>query len=441
MVLGYTLIDPLVVLWGTSLAIRFLQRAPAKLIGFMPTALSLWFFVPIVTNLTLWQTVPLLLSGRMLLKSGLRLPKSIKPLIFSLMIIFVIAAGFAMFAGADKMRMIIRIVYYVGILSTLAFAYEMGRRHDTYEILLKGLVVMGLVYSVYGAYQIVAFYTGFPVRGIVYDASGEGIMAFSGGLLRINSFANEPKRLGYILFLAAMAAVFLAQIRPAQKARQLRWAAAGIFLISIMTFAISYYFAILLFSLGVLLFYTNRAMLYVFGAVAIGVGVSVLVPELGIVEAIQKSYASRTAEIDVGLSGAVVYRQEFFAIDYLSKNPISYLTGVGVGQYYSVLNSTYGNGAGYSAKGALAPINSLFIELIFDIGIIATGLIYSGLIILVFRLRRARENFFCLGLIFLVAQSLTILNFLYIALFAGVALGRLALRRERPFLNHRQAGC
>jgi hypothetical protein len=430
MVFGYTPLDPLVVLWGTLLAIWYLQKAPVKLIGFMPTALSLWFFVPIVTNLTLWQTVPLLLTGRMLLKGGLRLPKSIQPVISILMIIFAISAGFAVVAGADGTRAIIRIVYYVGILAILAFSYEMGRRPDAYEILLKGLVVMGIVYAVYGAYQIVAIYTGLPVRGIVYSASGGSVMAFEAGLLRINSFANEPKRLGFVLFLAAMACIFLARMRPARRARQLRWAAGGIFGMSIMTFAGSYFAAIGLFGLAILLLYPSRATVYFISALVIGVGVSVAVPELGILEAIQYGYERRVAEIEIGLDGSVVYRQEFFAWDYLRNNPSSSLTGVGIGQYFSVLNNTYGVGAGYNEQGGLMPLNSNFFELVFDLGMLAAVLIYGGLILLVVRLRRAGETFFCLSLLFLLAQSLTILNLLYIVLFAGMALGRLTLQRR-----------
>ena len=430
MVFGYTPLDPLVVLWGTLLAIWYLQKAPVKLIGFMPTALSLWFFVPIVTNLTLWQTVPLLLTGRMLLKGGLRLPKSIQPVISILMIIFAISAGFAVVAGADGTRAIIRIVYYVGILAILAFSYEMGRRPDAYEILLKGLVVMGIVYAVYGAYQIVAIYTGLPVRGIVYSASGGSVMAFEAGLLRINSFANEPKRLGFVLFLAAMACTFLARMRPARRARQLRWAAGGIFGMSIMTFAGSYFAAIGLFGLAILLLYPSRATVYFISALVIGVGVSVAVPELGILEAIQYGYERRVAEIEIGLDGSVVYRQEFFAWDYLRNNPSSSLTGVGIGQYFSVLNNTYGVGAGYNEQGGLMPLNSNFFELVFDLGMLAAVLIYGGLILLVVRLRRAGETFFCLSLLFLLAQSLTILNLLYIVLFAGMALGRLTLQRR-----------
>ena len=76
------------------------------------------------------------------------------------------------------------------------------------------------------------------------------------------------------------------------------------------------------------------------------------------------------------------------------------------------------------------PLNSNFLELIFDLGLIAAVLIYGGLILLVFRLRRAGETFFCLSLLFLVVQSLTILNLLYIVLFAGMALGCLTLQRR-----------
>lgn len=429
MVFGYTPLDPLVVLGGTLLAIWYLNRNAVKLLGFMPMALSLWFFVPVITNLTLWQTIPLLLTGRVLLKGKVSIPRSAQPVLMIIAICFGISAAYALAAGADGTRAIIRVVYYLGVFATLAFAYEMGRRPEAYEILLKGLVVVGIVYAAYGAYQIIAFYTGLPVRGIVYNAGGGSIMVFEGGLLRINSFANEPKRLGYILFLAAMACVFLARMRHARRARQLQWAAVGIFVVSIMTFAGSYFFAVALFGAGVLMLYPSRATVYIFGAVVVASGISILIPDLGILEAIQHGYEIRMAEIEVGLDGVVVYRQEIFAWDYLANNLFSSITGVGVGQYYSVLNEAYGVGAGYNELGGLMPLNSNFLEMIFDLGAIATVLVYGGLILLIFKLRRAGESFFCISLLFLVAQSLLILNLLFIALFAGVAMGRLALKR------------
>lgn len=434
MVFGYTPLDPLVVICGTLLTIWYLNRNAVKLIGFMPTALSLWFFVPFVTSLTLWQTVPLLLTGRILLRRGFCLPRFAQPVTIAVALSFVLSAGYALVAGADETRALIRILYYLGLFAIFSFSYEMGRKPEAYEILLKGLVVMGVVYATYGAYQLVALYTGLPMRGIVYSASSGGSIAFENGLLRINSLANEPKRLGYVLFLAALACIFLARMRVARRARQLKLAAGGIFMISILTFAGSYFSAIALFTLSAFLLYPSRAILYLFGFLIIAIGVPVVfTTDFAILDALQYAYERRMSEIELGLDGEVVYRQEFFAWDYLTNNPFSYLTGVGVGQYYSEFNKAYGVGAGYNQLGDLMPLNSNFLEMIFDLGVIAAGLIYIGLTFLIFKLRGTGETFFCLSLLFLMMQSLTILNFLQVALVAGVAMGRLTLHQKGTF--------
>ncbi len=426
MIFGYTPLDPLVVLWGTALALWYLNRNAVKLLGFMPTALSLWFFIPFVTNLSLWQTVPILLTGRVVLTGNLRFPRFAQPVVLVLALILAMSAAYALTAGSDVTRAAIRIVYYLGVFATLGFAYEVGRTHGAYEVLLKGLVAVGIVYALYGLYQVFAFYTGLPLRGIVYSASGGSIVAFEGGILRINSLANEPKRLGYVLFLSSMACVFLAQMRPAHRARQLRFAAVGILCVSILTFAGSYFFAIAVFCIGTLFLYGSRSAIYVFAAVVVGAVIVVAFPSLGILEAIQHGVERRLAEVEVGLDGVVVYRQEFFAWDYLANNPFSSVMGVGLGQYYSVLNETYGVGAGMDERGGLVPLNSNFLEMVFDMGAIAAAVTYGSLALLILKLRRAGETFFCLSLLFLVAQSLTILNLLFLALFAGAGLGRLA---------------
>lgn len=437
MVFGYTPLDPLVVLLGTLLAVWYLSQNPLKLLGFMPVALSLWFFVPLVTNLTLWQTVPLLLTARIFLK-GIYLPKSARPVILILLVCLVVSSFYALAFGADAIRASIRIVFYSGVFATFVFAYEMGRKPEAYEVFLKGFVVLGAIYAVYGVYQIFAFYTGLPLRGIVYSASGGSIMAFEGGLLRINSFANEPKRLGYVLFLSAVACFFLAQIRRESLARKLKLLGVGIFGVSILTFAGSYFLAIALFVVGALLMYPSRAVVYCFCVLVVAATISILIPELGVLEAIQHGYEERAAEVEVGLDGAVVYRQEFYAWDYLASNPLFSFTGVGIGQYFSELNKAYGVGVGFNEFGGLVPLNSNFLEMLFDLGAVAATLFYGGLVVLIFRLRKSRETFFCLSLLFLLVQSLTILNLLFIALFAGVAMGRLSLKKsaalEKPAL-------
>lgn len=432
MIFGYTPLDPLVVLIGTTIALRYLQKKPLRLIGFMPTALSLWFFFPTITNLTLWQTVPMLLTGRLLLKGHWRLPHSAKPVLGFILLAFAGSAIFALMDGSDETRATIRIVYYLGVFALLSFAYEMGLKSDCYEILLKGLVALGIVYALYGVYQVFAFYTGLPLRGIVYSASGQGIVVEEGGLIRINSLTNEPKRLGYVLFLSGLACFFLARMRTAHRARQLRWAGYGIFAVSIMTFAGSYFLALALFAIAVLFIYPSRATKYLVGVGIVLVGVALAFPELPLFDALQIGLERRLAEVEIGLDGTVVYRQEFFAWDYLSKNPLSGFTAVGLGQYPYVLNQEYGVGAGYTEKGNLAFVNSNFLELVFDLGGVTAFIAYAALFFLVLRLRRTGETFMCLGLLFLIFQSFTLLNLLFIALFAGVGLGRLQ-RRNRSF--------
>lgn len=432
MVFGYTPLDPLVVLLGTVITIWYLSRNAVKLLGFMPTALSLWFFVPLVTNLTLWQVVPLLLAGRLLIK-GIFLPRFAWLVVMALVFCFISSTVYAFISGTDVTRALIRVIYYTGVLATLFFTYEMGRRPEAYEILLKGFVVVGLVYAAYGAYQFLAFYTGLPVRGIVYSATSGGVMAFEAGLLRINSFANEPKRLGYVLFISALACIFLARMRPARRARQLRLAAIGVFGVSLLTFAGSYYFTIAIFIGCVFFLYPSRVSGYIFCALALVGGILLMIPDLGVLEVIQHGYERRAAEVEIGLDGNVVYRQEFYAWDYLANNPLSFLTGTGVGQYFSVLNKTYGQGVGYNELGGLMPLNSNFLEMVFDFGVIAATLFYVSLVVLIFKLRRAGEMFFCVSLLFLLVQSLTILNLLFIVFLSGAAMGRLSLKQPTPY--------
>ena len=427
---GYTQFDPLVVVGGTLLAVWYLQKAPVKLVSLMPAALSLWFFVPLITNLTLWQTIPMLLAGRLILKGRLFLPRNVQPVTLLLLAVFCLSVGFAIFAGSDTVRVLLRVVYYAGAFATFVFAYELGRRSDSHEALLKGFVVIGIVYAVYGVYQIIAFYADLPVRGIVYNDSGRGIIATQAGLPRINSLANEPKRLGFVLFLSSVACVWLARTYRSRTAKWLRWAAGGIFALSIATFSSSYFLALVLSGLALLFLYptglTAKQLLALSVAavlVLFGFGGEILL-------AIEENLSSRATEVRLGLDNTVVYRQEIFAWDYVSKNPMTLLTGVGVGQYYYVLRDAYGVGVGINEYGGLVPINSNFVELIFDLGGVATILIYVGLAFVVVRLRLEKQTFYCVTLLFLVFQSLFLLNLLYIGLMAGLALGKLDLNRK-----------
>lgn len=426
MIFGYTPFDPFVVIFGVILALRYLVKNAPKLIGLMPTALSIWFFVPSLNRMTLWQAIPLMLTFRTALRGSIKLPKMASVTFFVLAPCIAFSFLFAILFGADQSRAIIRVIYYTSLLALFSFSYEMGLKPESHELLLKGFAIMGIVYGAYGLYQVLAFYTGLPVRGVVYSASGHGIIPVIQGIPRVNSLANEPKRLGYVMFLAALACVFLARVPSQHSSKQLYFAAIAIISVSVMTFSSSYFVAMGFFAASSLLMKPSKSMGYLIAIVGVAILIMLLLPNLGVLQAITDAYNSRSSEFEVGIDNSVVYRQEFFAWDYIENNPLAVTFGVGVGQYFSVLNSEYGPGVGYGLFGELAPLNSNFLELVFDFGAVAVLAIYGSLAILILKLRKSGELFYCYGLLFLLCQSFTILTLLYIMLLSGLAMGKLA---------------
>lgn len=422
-------------LLGTGLALYFVATNPVRLMGWLPAALTLYFFIPFVTLLTLWQTVPLLLTARAALLARLRVAPAAQPLFLFILFVFIGSSSYAILLGADPVRALIRILYYLGMLALMSFAYEMGRRDDCQKILLRGLVVLGAVLAVYGLYQIVATFTGLPVRGILRNTSSADL-AFEGGILRINSLANEPKRLGYVMFLCTLACPFLAQANPRKKLRFI-WTGVGILFMSLFTVAGSYFLAIALFGALALLLYPSRTTRYAFGLLGLVLAVYLIFPDLGLFEVITSGYERRLVEVEVGLDGQRVYRQEFFAWDYLAKNPLPSFFGVGLGQYYITLYHEYGVGVGFNELGGLNPLNSTFLELLFDLSGIVAAMFYGAILLLIWKLRRAGETFLCLALLFVTVQSLTIITLHWMVLFAGLGLARVTVwQRHRVDKYH-----
>lgn len=425
MTFGYTPFDPLVVLAGTIYAAHILSVRPVRLMSFLPLALSLYFFIPTVSYLTLWRTVPLLLIGWLLMKGRIRLAASARPLFGAIVVLFLGSLAFALVFGADAERAVIRSLYYMSAIALFLFAYEMGQKQEGYDLFVRGLAMVAILYAAYGAYQILAYYTGLPVRGIVYGPNRSGLIAAEAGIPRINSLANEPKRLGYVLFVGALACFALAFERSGKASRRYMFAGTGIVAISVMTFSGSYFLAVLLFVVGASLLYPMKMYKV---AMAAGVVIAVLAvfnPSNPVITALETGIERRTEEVEVGLDGNVVYRQEFFANDYLARHPWQAVTGVGVGQYYNALNAEYGSGVGYDERGGLMPLNSMLLEIVFDLSGVAAFALYAGLGLLILKLRKKKFHFLALALLFLTMQSLTITTLLFICVFAGVAVGRL----------------
>lgn len=422
MIFGYTWLDPFVVILGTIGSAWIINRNPLRLVRILPVALSVYFFIPTFAYLTLWQTIPMLLTIRMFVRKKLIFPREIHLIIAALVACFLFSAAYGVFGGSDSSRALIRIVYYLGVFSLLSFGYEIGRSEQAILLLKKGFVILGVIYGSYGLYQIAADALGLPVRGILRGVYGADL-AYEYGMVRINSLANEPKRLGYLLFISALACFTL--VEQNNRSRKLKLLGVIVFGLSFLTFAGSYFITLVLFALFLSVLYAEKFLkfLLLFGCV-VAVAL-VLFPEIGIYEAIQHGYERRYDEIEVGLDGARVYRQEFYAWELLRSEPSIWLTGLGLGQYFITLFSVYGEGVGYSRYGSLVPLNSTFLETLFDLGGVAVSLIYLSIFGLILKLRRAKETFLSMALLFLVLQSFTILTMLYIALFCGMAMGHL----------------
>jgi len=428
-VFGYTFLDPLVVVCGTVLALWLLASKPVRLVAYLPTALSIYFIIPAITLLTLWQTVPLLLTARLAILGKVRIFGGAQPFFVVIFGAFLISAIYAVAVGEDRIRAVIRIIYYLGVFSLFLFCYEMGRKPESYRLLLKGFVVVGAVYAIYGLYQIIAMKLGLPVRGILRGTYGAD-MAYEYGVVRINSLANEPKRLGYLMFLSALACLFLARIEP-WKARSLKLWAVFIFILSLFTFSGSFFLAVALFIIIASLLYPTWATKYLVFSLSIFSVIIILFPDMGLTEAISHGFERRLDEVEVGLDGARVYRQEFFAWDYLSSHPFASIFGVGLGQYFSTLYQEYGSGVGISGYGTLVPMNSNFLEILFDLSGIVAIFFYVSMSLLIWRLRQGGEMFFCLGLLFLLIQSFSILTLHLMVVFAGLGLAQLARHSSR----------
>jgi len=430
MLIGYTFVDPLVVIFGTIIAAYFLVMRPMGLVPYLPAALSIYFFIATVTLLTLWQTVPLLLAARAIFQGKLEFRASAALLLALFAVAIGVSFVYGGVAGSDLFRALVRLAYYVGIVGVVLFCYEMGRSREGYRLFLKGLVITGLVFAAYGAYQLVAELTGLPYRAIL-RGTNFAQSAYESGLVRVNSLASEPKRLGYVLMVCGLACFFY-PARTARTRRQLPYAGAFIIATSVLTFAWSYFIAAAIFAILALSFYRYRLGSILPVAAVAALAVVFMPAEWGLQTAIVDGYERRAAEVEVGVDGENVYRQDFYGWDYIAREPATMVAGVGLGQYFGVLNDEYGRGVGLSLGGELLPFNSNFLEIIFDFGGIIAAIFYGALGWLVWQLRRAKETYLSLALLFLLIQSFSIVTLLFVVMFAGFGLGRLDLAESVP---------
>jgi hypothetical protein len=431
---GFGAIDYVVVASIALCAAYLLSTRPALLLVLLPLFVTVDFFVPVATQLTPSRFVPMMLGAWLLLGSrrSMRTNEAIWLIPGATMLLLSLAC--ALLEADSGLRPILRTLHYLNLYFLFLFTVRVSRDERALRSLLWGLVLAGAAHGGYAAYQLLAYNLGLPYRGIVYGASGAGGTALAAGeAFRINGLADEPKRLGYVLFAATLACLHFTPMLPVRRRVIVAAIALTCSTLSLLTFSVSYYLSVAL-ALALIAATSPRAIRHLlFGALVLLAAASVFP------QAIDRQSArmlamleARSAEVAAGLDSEVVYRQEFYANDFLRTHPEAAITGVGIGRYNRVLNDAYGTGVGYGPGGAVRPLNSQVLEIVLDLGAAGLVLFYGTLaaIILALGTRNAIEVALRSLLIFLAVQSLTIQDLQLTAIVMATSVACIRMRRR-----------
>ena len=457
MVSGFGIIDYVVVFASFLLTAYLLITEPKRLLWCLPTLVTIDFFIPLISQLTPGRLVPLMIAGWWIYSGRLPVRRPIdRWLMVGAGIILVSTVG-GMAMGDSGMRPLIRSLNYINLLILCGFTWQFGVKKGGVKMLFQGFAIAGLIHGFYSMYQMLAYRMGVPYRGIVYDASGGvGGGGMQEGGFRINGFADEPKRLGLVLLAGTISLLYLAAREKSLTRKPLiQGVAVLILLVSLFTFSTSYLAALLIW-FPVMMLVSRRSWKY-------GVGLAAVMAFLMLVKADtvgnyvkdqQELMDQREKEMELRLDANKVYRQEFFAEDYLKMKPLTAVTGVGMGRYYEVLNKNYGMGAGMGFDGSLMPFNSQPLELMYDTGILGLLLVYVSGVWIAWHVRNRGTAGYMMAILiaFELIQSAFVqsLPILVLAMGAGAAMvwGRrrqmmangALMRGKRPIKKRRPHG-
>ena len=445
---GHGPFDYVVVAIVTIWTVRLLIVSPHRLLLWLPTFLTIDFFIPLGTQLTPSRILPLIIGVWLLQRGWLNPVRAQAPYVLSIAAVLGASVMYALLAGDAGTRPVFRALHYLGLGFVFLFVYRAATKEDHIGLILWGFVLAGLVHGLHSIYQVIAFNTGLPFRAIVYSATGFAAPVTEFGL-RVNGLADEPKRLGYILFAAVIALGYLGLSRqktfkalPLGKwSRAFQWlpllalTVGALLSISLLTFSGSYIAAVGIVVIVLALTFSAR-MIALGGLALVGLfAASLYTPETvtGYQQTFMRLTESRLVEFDQGLDANKVYRQEFFAQELVNDDPFLLVHGVGLGRYNIVFYRAFGAGAGYGAFGSIAPLNSQLYEVGFDLGLPGLLLMYVGGLALVARTGRATALAYALStiLLFLIVQSLFIENKMYLSYAAAGCATLLKFRRQR----------
>lgn len=428
MLTGHGPIDYVVVLASVLLTIRLLRQNPKNLLFYLPTFLTIDFFLPFFSDLTPGRLLPLIIGSWFLMTGKWRLDASRMNWVNACLMVILFSTIFSILQDDAGIRPIVRALSYVNLFVLFIFSCRYVKDEKGIDAFVSGLAVSGVVHGGYSIYQVVAHYVGLPYRGIVRSESVVGSAVLNSGAFRINGLSDEPKRLGLILIAGSIALIYLrAKERDIVRKNCMTVAAVSIFALSLSTYSSSYLASLALWFPSAILL-SKKSYGYTVGLLIFFLIAMLLLPaNLRFYMTTQYDLlAARQIEVEKALDAQKVYRQEFYAQDFLETRPETILTGVGVGRYNHVLAKTYGVGnAGLSINGRLIPLNSEAMQITFDFGLAGLTLIYCQMLLLIQRVRSKNLAGFLFAaiLLFLVVQSFFVQSLPLMMLTGGAVAG------------------
>lgn len=436
--IGHGILDYLVIIVLVLYAYWAGQTKPHRILYILPACMSFFFFIEVGPRLTPDKLVPPVFIMSIILSKGANYfsisskrnhnswIEKIWILIAASVIIGAIYTNYyANYVTSPhiKTRLVIQITSYINFVLIFIIARKECSKAKGTELLIKSFLITTSILCLYGLYQYFANKYGLPYRGIVYSATKTGFGSFhdsTDDIFRVNSFANEPKRLSYFLVIGLIILFKHRKIIIA-KINLLRYVLVTLLHVYILwlTYATSIYISLAVFVfllISYVLFISYNKLLFRQLLFLIIAAVSAYYYQTNYFDSIYE------ARVEAQLENEEI-RAEVRGQEFLLNHPEMFILGLGPGNYNFALSKEYDGKAGITINGYLIPYNSGLMTYLFDFGILGLLLLLYPLFQIVFNKKYSTNNEFSIYVVFLYCTAIT-LNpssslFLFIGAFEG----------------------
>lgn len=397
--IGHGAIDYIVMLLFVLVTIWIGMTKPERILYILPAATTFHFFVNFGIELTPFKVVPLLLIIVTAL-NGKRKYFSIKGnswiyiafawvmISFVWGILIALAMDFFGFIQSPLKRQIVQFIGYFNFVCVYLVAKKECADKEKFYLFVKSFIFTTTILCAYGIVQIFCYKFGIPFRWVVYGENQEifnkklaALQNPEDILFRINSFANEPKRLSYVLPLAIFMIVGIRKVIGdafMTKRNALLLIVLHMFC-TFMTYSTSLYFALamffpVIFFMGIV---RNTHRNYTKFLIYALIGIVITSPLY--IDLLLKLYELRVTAQLKGLEVIQWKRAEQFAMEALALAPWSAITGVGLGGWNFLFTKLGLQGYFLMGRGFMQ-MNSALLIMLFDMGIVGVAIFYTPII-------------------------------------------------------------